>query len=218
MNSACFEIAGQAHCRLRGLLRCKRFFSVQKLVCHYKSQVLTFVEWSTPAIHHAPRFFLGQIDRVQNTFLEEVGFSAGQALLDFSLAPLPTRRDIAMTGLLFRIARGTAAPQFNSLIRRADSTPFPRNMRQPGAQHSLQFHDPIDCASQKMLGRSILGLIYSFNMLPASVVAAGSVNLFQRRLQNAVKNAYKQGICEWEAILRTGVWKLSLRCYQQLFE
>ena len=56
-----------------------------------------------------------------------------------------------------------------------------------------------------MLERSVLGLIYSFNMLSASTVAVSSVKSFQRRLQNATKKHYKQGMVEWDAVLRTGV-------------
>ena len=218
MSAACFEIAGQAHCRLRSLLRCKQFFSMQTLVRHYKSQVLSFIEWSTPAIHHAPIFFLTQIDRVQETFLAEIDLSAGQALMDFGLAPLQTRRDIAMMGLLFRIAKGRAPPQFNSVIRRAEAAPFPRNLRQPAAQHNLQFHDPIDGTAPRMMERSVLGLIYSFNMLPASMLELDSTNVFQRRLQTAVKRAYSDGFVEWGAVLRKGVRENSLRGYQQLFD
>ena len=42
---------------------------------------LSFIEYATPAIHHAPGFFLTQIDRMHETFLEEIGMSAHTALL-----------------------------------------------------------------------------------------------------------------------------------------
>ena len=68
MDVACFEIAGQAHARLRNLLRGKRFFNARALVRLCKPRVLSFVEYATPPIHHAPAFFVAQIDRVQATF------------------------------------------------------------------------------------------------------------------------------------------------------
>ena len=217
MDHACSEIAGQAHSRLRSLLRCRKFFSVAALVRHYKAQVLSFIEYATPAVHHAPSFFLGQIDKVQQKFLEEVGLSAEQALMNFNLAPLATRRDMAMLGLLFLIASGRAPPQFGEMIHKAGATPFPRNLRRPDAQHGRQLHDPVDDTSPKMIGRSVLGLIYSFNMLPESLVTMENVSCFQRRLQNGVKNAFRGGVDEWSSVLRTGVRKLTLTHFQNLF-
>ena len=217
MDSACHEVAGQAHCRLRSLLRSRNVFSLENLVRHYKSQILSYVEFATPAVYHAPAYFLSQIDRVQDTFLGEVGLTAATALTVFNLAPLSTRRDIAMSGLLFRIAHGKAPPQFQSLIHRVEALPFPRNLRNPSTQHSLQFYDPVDGSESKMLARSVFGLIYAFNMLPAHVVESSSVSIFQRRLQDAVKRAQAQDIPEWEAVLRAGVRRLSLKAYQGLF-
>ena len=69
-----------------------------------------------------------------------------------------------------------------------------------------------------MMERSVLGLIYSFNMLPASMLELDSTNVFQRRLQTAVKRAYSDGFVEWDALLQKGVRENSLRGYQQLFD
>ena len=69
----------------------------------YKSQVLSGIDFSTPAIYHAPTFYLEVIDRVQEEFCEAIGISKSEALIEFNLAPLVARRDISMFGLIHRV-------------------------------------------------------------------------------------------------------------------
>ena len=217
MDTACVEIAGQAHSRLRTLLRGRRFFAPAALIRLYKSHILSYVEFATPAVHHAPGFFLGQIDRVQAVFLEKLEISAAVALLNFNLAPLSTRRDVAVMGLLFRIATGCAPSPFNLLIQRSEGVRFPKRLRNPAIQHRLQLRDPIDGTHSNAMERSVLGLVYSFNMLPDHVIGVSSVQLFQRLLQNGVKNAVRRGLDNWESFLRSGVKRMSLASYQDVF-
>jgi len=217
MDTACFEIAAQAHARLKTLLRGVRFFNVRVLVWLYKSHVLSFVEYSTPAIHHAPAFFLAQIDRVQETFLEEVGLSAEVALFDHGLAPLSSRRDIAMLGLLQRIVCGASPPHFSDVIRRESTPVFPRCLRSPSLRHSCQLQDPIDGTHSRMMERSVLGIIYTYNLLPQHVVGSIKVSTFQRKLQMAVKQAAKLGVCNWASLFRSGIKRLSVESFQKLF-
>ena len=110
MDVACTEIAAPAHGRLWAFLRGKCFFSTPLLMHLYKSHILSYIEYSTPAVYHAPAFFLSQIDRVQETLLDELVFFAVTAFMEFNFAPLTTRRDIAMIGLLCRINHGLAPP------------------------------------------------------------------------------------------------------------
>ena len=217
MDSACAEVAAQAHARLRSLLRCRQFFSTPLLVQLYKSHILSFVESSTPAVYHAPNFFLSQIDRVQEVFLEELGISSDAALIEFNLAPLPVRRDIAMMGLLHRIAHNRAPPQFSKLVRLAAHEPFPRCLR-PGGRHSMQFIDILDGTHSKMMGRSCLRLIYGWNMLPAALVDTKSASSFQRVLQQAVKRAAKSGLANWTSLLLHGARSMTLATYHSWFD
>jgi hypothetical protein len=55
-----------------------------------------------------------------------------------------------------------------------------------------------------MMERSVLGLIYSYNALPQHMVDHGTVRIFQRALQNAVKTCAKSGYQDWECLLRQG--------------
>ena len=70
--------------------------------------MLSYLEVFTAAVHHANEFFLNSIDQVQRTFLAELGLSVDEALLHFHLAPLAARRDIAMLGLLHKVALRSA--------------------------------------------------------------------------------------------------------------
>ena len=92
-------------------MRPKRFFTLHELVRLYKCQALSYIKASLPGYHHAAPSVLGAIDRVQRRFLREVGLRDEQALLDFNLAPLRCRRDIAMLGLLHRVALREAPSQ-----------------------------------------------------------------------------------------------------------
>ena len=51
------------------------------------------------------------VDRVQRILLRELGISEVDALLNFRLAPLPSRRDMAMLGVLHKVTLGLAPPQ-----------------------------------------------------------------------------------------------------------
>ena len=68
----------------------------------YKIRVVSFIEYRSAAIYHASDTVLHAIDGVQARFLRDMGVTAIKALLDFNLAPLGSRRDIAMLGLIQR--------------------------------------------------------------------------------------------------------------------
>ena len=54
------------------------------------------------------------------------------ALTEHALAPLKCRRDIAMLGLLHKVAMKWAPNVFNDLIQHSASVSFPRDLRAPG--------------------------------------------------------------------------------------
>ena len=103
---------------------------MQTLLCLWtagatlQNYVLSYMEARTPAIHHAPDFFLAPLDRVQNDFLEQIGLDATQALLTYNLAPLATRRDISMLGFLHRVSLGLAHRSSISLFGRRRRLPL----------------------------------------------------------------------------------------------
>ena len=92
MDLAVRDEVSQASWKLTTILRTRRFHSVSQLVLVYKSKVLSFEVYRTPAVYHAARTTLAGIDAVQRRFLRECGLSDEDALQHFNLAPLETRR------------------------------------------------------------------------------------------------------------------------------
>ena len=75
-------------------------------------------EYATPAIYHAPRFFLHRLDLIQQRFLDGIGISAITALLDYNLCPLSTGRDIAMLGLIHRTVLNIGPAHFEEHFKK----------------------------------------------------------------------------------------------------
>ena len=137
MAGAVEEVVNDATGKLRTLLRTRRYYNDAELIVLYKSHLLSFIEYRTPAIYHARRAILVRLDSVQARFLNDAGIDDVTALMEFNQAPLAMRRDIAMLGLLHRAALAQGPPQLRELIRRrpgsyrlqeipATTTPFHR--------------------------------------------------------------------------------------------
>ena len=146
MGSAVSSLSGKAKWKLRMLLRAQRSFSTEDLVLQYKQQVLSYIEYRSAAIYHATSTVLNQVDKLQDNFLRDLGITREAALMDFNLAPLCMRRDIALLGLLHRSAIGEGPTQFRELFKRRTG--------------SLKLVDPLDGQSASLLmRRSIWGLV-----------------------------------------------------------
>ena len=121
-------------------------------VLQYKQQVLSFIEYRTGAIYHATTTVLNQLDRTQDNFFRELGIDSTAALMDFNLAPLSMRRDIALLGILHRAALGEGPPQFREYFRREEG--------------SLRLVDLLENKTlSPLMRRSILGLVRVYNSL-----------------------------------------------------
>lgn len=79
--------------------------------------MLSFIEYRTAAIYHATRDILGRLDRIQSKFLEDAGIDEAAALMNFNLAPLRTRRDIAMMGVIHRRVLGKGPEHFKTHLQ-----------------------------------------------------------------------------------------------------
>ena len=106
MAHAVAELVSSACWKLRTLLRTKRFYTDADLIVLYKAHLLSYLEYRTPAIYHATRAVLRRLDAVQRNFLHDIGVDEVTALLHFHLAPLNTRRDIALLGVIHRAVLG----------------------------------------------------------------------------------------------------------------
>ena len=217
MEEAINEIAAVANTRLQVLLKGRRFFSVAVMVRLYKSQVLSYLEYATPAIYHAPQFFLQRLDCIQNRFLEFLEISPADALIEYNLGPLCVRRDISMLGLIHRTVLGKGPEHFRNYFKPEGQPPFPRGMLHRELRHEFQLYDPTNGSECNALKRSALSLIYPYNLLPPKVVALPTVTSFQRSLQAAVKQVCQAGLSNWEFTLSSGFKQMSIPEFQSYF-
>ena len=186
MADATEELVSAASWKLRTLIRTRRFYTHADLVVLYKAHLLSFIEYRTPAIYHATRVFLRRLDAIQSGFLKDVGVDDVTALVDFHLAPLCTRRDMAMLGVIHRTVLGNGPPQFQKYFRKL-------------ADNSTLL-DPRRVSNSPLIKRSALGLVAIYNMLPHSFRAERSVPAFQKSLQEMVTKYATSGHPQWSEV------------------
>jgi hypothetical protein len=179
MADAVAEVVTAASWKLRTLVRTRRYYTDGELVVLYKAHLLSFLEYRTAAIYHAARAVLKRLDAIQTRFLHDAGIDEVAALMVFNLAPLSTRRDIAMLGVLHRAALGEGPPQLRQIFR-----------RRPG---SLLLEDVNDSARHPLIKRSIWGLVAVYNRLCGARHIA-TVADFQKYLQERLKRLIDKGL------------------------
>ena len=188
MTEACVKLSSQAMWRLRSILRNRRFFSAEKIIVQYKAKIFSFLECRTPVIDHASRNSLRVVDRIHDFLLRELGMSRYEALVHFNLAPLSTRRDIAMLGLIHRTALKIGPPHFREFFKVSESPPV----------NGHRFYMDIFRGFPDYANRSALGLLRVYNALPSNFVEADSVKGFQFCLQEALKQGASPDSDDWE--------------------
>ena len=159
---------------------------------------------------------MSSIDRVQTMFLEELGIAEDLAMLEFHLAPLSARRDIAILGLLHKVAMRKGPSSLQELFPLGGSH-FPRSLLAPSVGHDHQLHDAIDGCQSAAVGRSAFGMIHVYNLLPKDVVEGASIKTFQRKLQLGLKRACRAGLPDWPDLFKVGLRNLSVSGFQQMF-
>ena len=182
--------------KVASLLRVRCYHSLAEMVNLYKAQLLGFIEYRTAAIYHAGACHLEALDDVQKMFLEGVGLKSEDALLFYNLAPLCTRRDIAMLGLLHRSALRFGPPHFAEFFKR---DPLTRLMHNPYAVAPYTIGPYRRCSA--ILTNSALGLILVYNSLSMMEREAESVADFQSLLQEYIKSQCRIGLARWERSL-----------------
>jgi hypothetical protein len=123
---------------------------------------------------------------VQTRFLKDIGVDEVTALNKFHLAPLTTRRDIAMLGLIHRTAMGKGPAQFKEFFKRDP--------------HTKALHDPRNDSNAPITRRFALGLVAIYNLLPQSIRGSKTVSAFQRSLQECVVKFALAGYPQWAEV------------------
>ena len=145
------------------------------------------MESGTPGYYHASKSVLAPIDRGQRRLLRELALTDEQALAIYSLAPLSSRRYMAMLGFLHRISFGCISNQIQVLF--AFASP-PAAGRIPTIlsvrRHQRQFREP--WFRTDVLKRSTFGLTVVYDLLPPHVIASKSIKAFQSRCRKLCQN------------------------------
>ena len=134
------------------------------------------------------RAVVGRVDAVQSRFLRDVGVDDIVALAEFHLAPLTTRRDIAMLGMIHKTVSGKAPGQFTVFFRQDPQQP-------------TKLVDPRATCRSPLIKRSALGLVAVYNLLPHKILSAKSVSAFQSGLQELVISFAVAGCPQWSEVL-----------------
>ena len=113
------------------------------------------------------------IDRILDRFLHQLNITSMDALLHFNLAPLRTRRCIAMLAVIHRAVLGLGPDHFRAFF--IHSTTVPRYIRH---WHFHHLEDFCDVVRPDYFTRSIFGMISVYNWLPEFVVLAPTIKLF----------------------------------------
>ena len=196
MSDAIHGAVTEAGWKLKTLLRTRRFYNDAELVLLYKSHLLSAIEYKTPAIYHARRVDLVLLDSVQQKFLREAGVDELTALRQFSLAPLATRRDIAMLGLIHRTVLKKGPPHFREHFKPAEPA-RPGEVR----RHRRHLADPRAEWTGRAVARSVLGLVAVYNLLPDELTRLNAVPAFQSALQRLVQDRADDGAADWQSTL-----------------
>jgi hypothetical protein len=117
MENAVRSLAGKVRWKLKMLLLSRRSC---RLLPAVQQQVLSNIEYRSPAIYYAKTIVLIQLVQLQDHFLGELAISREAALMDFSLAPLSMRRDlgryIVLLGLLRHATIGDKLENLNASL------------------------------------------------------------------------------------------------------
>lgn len=220
MHEASRHIATEAGWRLEALLKARRFFSVCELFHLYKARILSFIESSTAGIYHAAASTLERIDRVQAPFLRNVSVSELDALRLFKLAPLVSRRDITILGILHKVNLGIAPGQiaeFFPPMAVQDNHPQRQRLRQYLPKHNKQLFTSASFTSSDVFLRSAFGAAMCYNSLPQPVVELKSMKAFQRCLQTAVLRCGLAGCENWHRLLSVQWKRMPVRDFDRFF-
>ncbi len=83
------------------------------MVLLYKAKLPSYIEYRTLVIYHATDRHLDSFDSVQTRYLFDLGVSSVETLVEYNLAPLCVRRDIALLGVIHRAACGVGPAELH---------------------------------------------------------------------------------------------------------
>ena len=141
----------------------------------FKTHVLSILESNIGGIYHATSSVLQPLDNVQTKFINNLHMTECEAFLNFNLAPLCLRRDIAMLGFIHKVNLPNAHPDIMALFPKQPIT----NANPNGKRLWNRFTFIAQPQYPATLQRSIFALVRIYNDLPHDIHLLSSVSEFQ---------------------------------------
>ena len=167
----------------------------------YKSHLLSYIECRTAGIHFASSRVLRELDDVQARFIRQFNMSEEAAFMHFNLAPLETRRDIAILGVIHRAAMREGPPQLWKFFCLACPDNVPARSSRHFRPHSMRLAEWPPERNLDVARRSALGMIRVYNLLPHECVLHKTLSEFQRALSGLVRDRVVAGDHRWRHLL-----------------
>ena len=174
------------------------FVSYAELVGLFKAHRLSYLEYRSPAVYHAASSTLLPLNNVLSSFLKKVGICEVDALIHFKLAPLASRRDVAMLGAIHRAVLGEGPPQLRAFFTLDSSNLRRSSLYNP---HGKQLECNFGSKPLYTLSRSILGLRRMSNTLSARIFSCKNVRSLQSALQQLLFSQAVLKVPNWQKLL-----------------
>ena len=167
----------------------------------FKSHVLSYIEYKTAVVYFASTSVLRDLGDVLTRFIRQLELTEESALMSFNLAPLATRRDIAILGIIHPAALRQSPPQLWKFFRPACPTSSTARSSRHARIHNRRMEEWPAGRDLCIARRSALGSIRVYNMLPADVVVHSTLKDCQRALSSLVKDRVVAGDSRWRVLL-----------------
>ena len=212
MREAVDAIIKKARPKLKSLMRTVVFYDLPDMVIQYRTHILSLVECHTGAIYHTCDSTLREIDKLQDDFLQTVGLNDKDAFLNWNLAPLALRRDIAILGFLHKCNLRLTHPSVCDFFRVGQiagrilpaGSGLPHRHTRP-----MESHRSLVRFQQSLYERSILNMVNVYNLLPQAFVEAPSVTEFQSKLTAVCREKCKYNDNNWKVWLNARGYALN---------
>ena len=140
------------------------------------------------AVFHAATSHLAKLDAIQREFGAKIGLAEEQIFMEYNLAPLKLRRNIAALGFLHRVALGLAHPDIAQLFPFDSSSSHRFRTRLSIHRHDKQLMDRCNGSQNDLVHRSFFGMVRIYNLLPQHAINMPTVSCFQKELTKMTRN------------------------------
>ena len=129
-----------------------------------------------------------------------MAFTVEETFLEYNVAPLASRRDIGMLGLIHKCVHGTAHEDLQGLFPRCPPVRHSHDTKFQKHRHPLQLVESRPGTHHALLRRSLAGLVRVWNRLPEKVVQANTVSGMQTNLTSMLRTVCRQGEQGWKEV------------------